>query len=250
MSQGMLEIEIRKHFLTNSGTYAFRRGSIHGFLDTLMLEYLKSNIDENATVLEVGGGSGFMLDLVGSAVETSELVNCELVTEAYMEQSNPGISLVKGNVISLPFRERSFDLVLAMNLLHHLVGGTVTLTRKNQVSAIGELTRLLKPGGTLLIFEQCYRLAAFNWLLFWITRILSSNGIEIGIVGIEKNVIVSFLTPSKISRMLDNEPSIARVFLIDVHDRPSPLKRVVKLLPAFLFSPPTNVIAMCRNVKT
>jgi SAM-dependent methyltransferase len=53
-----------------------------------------------------------------------------------------GASAVTGTIVDLPFADRSFDLICAMDIVEHV---------EDDVGALGELTRVLAPRGTLLI---------------------------------------------------------------------------------------------------
>jgi protein-L-isoaspartate O-methyltransferase len=48
-------------------------------------------------VLEVGGGSGYMLDLIASETGIKHLYNCEIVPEIYRNQVNKEITLIGGD---------------------------------------------------------------------------------------------------------------------------------------------------------
>lgn len=55
----------------------------------------------------------------------------------------------------LPLRDRSVDLIVCFYSIHHMVGDYVPETVANVNAAFSEFARVLKPGGTLLIFEVC-----------------------------------------------------------------------------------------------
>ena len=57
-----------------------------------------------------------------------------------------GIPVVRADAISLPFGEASLDLVVAFDILEHLV---------DDKSAAAEIFRVLRPGGTALIAVPC-----------------------------------------------------------------------------------------------
>jgi SAM-dependent methyltransferase len=58
----------------------------------------------------------------------------------------PGnVELVEGDAAKLPYEARSFDLVCTARTLHHVARPEV---------AIAELTRVLRPGGTMLVVDE------------------------------------------------------------------------------------------------
>ena len=54
----------------------------------------------------------------------------------------PELHLVKGSMENIPFRNSSFDIVTAIEVLEHT---------EDDASAIAEVERVLKPGGTLIL---------------------------------------------------------------------------------------------------
>jgi SAM-dependent methyltransferase len=60
--------------------------------------------------------------------------------------------LVRGSVEAIPFQSGTFDLVTSFDVLYHLAVG-------DDLAALAELKRVLRPGGLLLT-----RVAAYNWI--------------------------------------------------------------------------------------
>jgi SAM-dependent methyltransferase len=73
---------------------------------------------------------------------------------------------VIGDLANLPFREGTFDAVLASHVLYHLPEG-------EQASAVQELYRTLKSGGTCVII---YIWPTRAWFSFVAARFWHSNG--------------------------------------------------------------------------
>jgi SAM-dependent methyltransferase len=59
-------------------------------------------------------------------------------------QTRSGVECVRANLLALPYRSASFDLVLLMDVLAHFKEG-------EDLDALRESTRLLRPGGYLLL---------------------------------------------------------------------------------------------------
>ena len=72
------------------------------------------------------------------------------------------VTLERGDVLKIPFPDKSFDGVLMSMLIHHLVGGTVTESLGNARKAIDEAFRVLTFGGKLIIVESCIP----SWFFF------------------------------------------------------------------------------------
>jgi SAM-dependent methyltransferase len=103
-----------------------------------------------ARILDAGcgtGGNWAMLSRFGRVVGVDV---AELALEA---ASGRGIeTLARASVAHLPVADASFDLVTSFEVLYHRAVG-------DDVAALGELRRVLRPGGWLLL-----RLPAFEWL--------------------------------------------------------------------------------------
>jgi ubiquinone/menaquinone biosynthesis C-methylase UbiE len=101
-------------------------------------------------VLEVGAGTGFFLInlslagcLDGAALEATDISQGMLdVCRRNGAEHDLDITTTRGDAEALPFDDETFDLVIGHAFIHHLpVPGT----------AIAEMFRVLKPGGTLVI---------------------------------------------------------------------------------------------------
>lgn len=91
-------------------------------------------------VLELGCGNGKTLSaLVGRC----EAVGLDHSMNA-LSSCPSGPSLVRGDVLRLPFRDGSFDTVLMHHLLQHLMAD-------ERATAAAEAFRVLRPGGLLSI---------------------------------------------------------------------------------------------------
>jgi ubiquinone/menaquinone biosynthesis C-methylase UbiE len=100
-------------------------------------------------VLEIGGGTGANLRHYGPGVETLTVTEPEepmlkrLRKKASTEA--PHVVLVQAPAEELPFEDDSFDTAVSRLVLCGV---------DDQSRALGELRRVLKPGGTLLFIEH------------------------------------------------------------------------------------------------
>ncbi len=120
-------------------------------------------------VLEIGGGTGANLDLYGTEVGTLTLTEPEAPMARRMErrlgERAPRPRLLQVPAEELPFENDSFDAAVST-----LVLCTVT----DQGRALGELHRVLRPGGRLLFMEHVRSdepgLARWQDRLNWLQR--------------------------------------------------------------------------------
>jgi SAM-dependent methyltransferase len=105
-------------------------------------------------VLEVGCGGGDVLQMLATELPDAQITGLDLNELAVQTAaSRPGQSagLGQADLLRLPFRPRSFDLLLALDSLDQ-VGVPLG-------SALAEAWRVLLPGGQLLV-----RVSAYPWL--------------------------------------------------------------------------------------
>ena len=90
------------------------------------------DLEGGEAVLEVGCGNGAYLELIEGVGLDSSL---GMLHAARSRARGP---LVGGDAAALPFRDRSFQIVLAAHMLYHV---------EDRVSAVQEMRRVLAPGG-------------------------------------------------------------------------------------------------------
>jgi SAM-dependent methyltransferase len=94
-----------------------------------------------ARLLDAGCGTG------NNLVHLADLgrpIGVDLSEEALRFCQTRRVTVARGSVLSLPFREAAFDLVTSFDVLYHR-------WVENDGAAVRELTRVLRPGGLLLV---------------------------------------------------------------------------------------------------
>jgi SAM-dependent methyltransferase len=145
-AQGMKE-EMYSHINSVEQThwwYVARREIIFEWVLKTLAEY------EAPRILDIGCGTGFNLaylrskgyeNVFGLDFSNSALRYC---------QSRALTSLICGDGTYPPLCKESFEVIMALDLIEHL---------EDDIHALIELARILKPGGSLIIFTP-----AFNFL--------------------------------------------------------------------------------------
>ena len=104
-------------------------------------------------VLDAGCGVGYGSQRLARAGATVIAMDSDAESLRYGQSKFPGGCFLQGDCVALPFRESSFDLVVAFELIEHLTGWA---------DLIREAARVLAPEGLFLVStpnRACYRAA-------------------------------------------------------------------------------------------
>jgi ubiquinone/menaquinone biosynthesis C-methylase UbiE len=112
-----------------------------------------AELQPGESVLDVGGGTGSLAIVAKERVGAAGRVcgidpSTSLLASARRKAArrNLAIDLQRGVIERLPFPDQSFDAVLSTIMMHHLPDDI-----KRQ--GLGEIARVLKPGGRLLVAD-------------------------------------------------------------------------------------------------
>lgn len=95
-----------------------------------------------ARLLDAGGGTGRVSAHLRPFVGQIVIADYSL---GMLKQAKPGLNPLHTSVLALPFPSDSFNRILVTDALHHFPRGA---------HALGELARVLAPGGILVIEEM------------------------------------------------------------------------------------------------
>lgn len=142
-----MEISEYKIIFENEGSHFFYVGN-HALILGLVAKFLPNRRGKLA-ILDAGCGTG----LLGKKLERfGKVLGIDISPHALALAKKRGLAVRKASITDLPFQDNTFDLVLGIDVIYH----TGVLS---DVKAVGELARVLKPGGILIL-----RAAAYNWL--------------------------------------------------------------------------------------
>ena len=98
--------------------------------------------EKTGTVLDAGCGSGFMLSQLHSLYDRGEGIDMSPEAIAFGQQFTKA-KLAVGNAEKLSFGEGTFDAVISTDAIEHIV---------DDLTSLKEARRVLKPGGTLVVY--------------------------------------------------------------------------------------------------
>jgi len=95
-------------------------------------------------ILEIGSSDGHLLRELRQAFPGAVLVGSDVAPGALAQlaEEQPGTPLIQLDILNCPLPERSFDAVVALNVLEHI---------GDDRAALDQMARLLRVGGTLLL---------------------------------------------------------------------------------------------------
>lgn len=107
------------------------------------IHYMLKQLDPGArSLLDVGCGRGYWLDLLAERKPGLELTGLDFFDEVPLKKSR----YVRGNVETLPFPDKSFDIITCQHTIEHL---------KNLPKAIEEMKRVARK--QVIIATPCQR---------------------------------------------------------------------------------------------
>ena len=108
-----------------------------------LIEKIGAPIVKESVVLDVGVGTGRLLDLV----DAKEKYGLDISISYLKKVKKLGVEVICSKVEDMPFEDSSFDIVFATDILEHVL---------DLNKAIEHMTRVLKPNG-YLIFRVPYK---------------------------------------------------------------------------------------------
>jgi SAM-dependent methyltransferase len=116
----------------------------------------KINIDQCASILEIGCGTGAVLQEYTNSEQKKQVIGLDLDISSlkYCKRQSPEMELISGNVYSLPLRANSIDFAFC----HYLL-----LWLGKPENALSELLRVVKPGGWIVAMAEPDHAGRVDW---------------------------------------------------------------------------------------
>jgi ubiquinone/menaquinone biosynthesis C-methylase UbiE len=118
---------------------------LHNTRRDWIVSTIRRLVTHGGVAIEIGPGSGVYLPVLAEVCD--EVVGAD-IEDAYLsrlrplEQSVPGLRLVRDDITRSSFADNSFDVVLCTEVVEHI---------KDSRAALAEMRRILKPGGLLIL---------------------------------------------------------------------------------------------------
>jgi ubiquinone/menaquinone biosynthesis C-methylase UbiE len=204
------EVSKRKNssfFLDHIGSYSNDVGQLDTYAN--IRRSIEEAIRGTDLLLDIGNGGVFDYEttLAGRIVALDLFLDS--LPETYRCPRN--VLLRAGSALDIPEQDESFDTVLMVMLLHHLIGNTVRESIMNVRRAFVEAYRVLQPGGKLVIIESCIP----GWF-FGFERIVFSLAAPLINAALHHPATLQY-TPSLIQELLTDEtrqlPEVRKILL-------------------------------------
>lgn len=127
---------------------------------------------QTGRVLDVGCGTGVLLQKLARKFPQARLFGVDPARDMLAlarRRLSPETELAEGWAEALPFAEGAFDVVVSCSMFHY---------SRQPVSALVEMTRVLKPGGELLITDWCGDYLACRICDWWL-RLFSPAHVKV-----------------------------------------------------------------------
>ena len=195
---------VKRQFQEQIALYTHEKQATDSYLIPRILTWLKQKRLKRTVIIgEFGGGAGQLLNVIGKKYPKSKLVNAEIVPEYREWLVSKKIDFRVSSILKSEFPNRSFDIIIIRDVLHHLVANNLKETIRNQKRALQELKRLVRPGGAIFIEELTNGSGSISWFIYYFSRLNAHIGVRIPFLSLDPNVIIHFLKPEVLIEMCE-----------------------------------------------
>ena len=180
------------------------------------IDYLNKIATNEQNLIDIGCGDGATLHLIKTNTPLQSIVGLD-VSANYLSKANKlvGCDTIQGSIldkITIENNLEKFDYCTMGAVLHHLIGKNRKESFYNMKQCLENAIKLLKPGGSLIIFEPTFSPSIVMDIIFWIKKFtgkISSKRIKIlkhwANIG---QPVVSYYTPKQLIAYVEKIPGI------------------------------------------
>ena len=161
------------------------------------LQLIKSGND----VLDIGGASGILLSELLKRSPANFNAHLLEIDDFYKNRiKDARIHFIKGSILNTD-QTKHFDVVMARQVLHHLIGSNFRQTKANQIQALQNLWKLVKPEGYLIIEEEMNNNKLASKIIFYGSKIAKLSGMKIKSLELGR-LIVRFMAQEELLEII------------------------------------------------
>ncbi|MDH3426592.1 MAG: class I SAM-dependent methyltransferase [Acidimicrobiia bacterium] len=173
------------------------------------LSWLAELGGDTPSILEVGCGTGNVLEVIAAQIPGATLAGSDISEQALrIAQGRVEFEGFQASVLDADFVQSQsgrFDFVIVGAVLHHLVGRSRRSSRRTARQALENCTKLITPGGRLIVVEPTFSPSLLMWALFWLKRAVgsvTSGRVELGAWNNLGNPVVSYIGPGELEELV------------------------------------------------
>jgi ubiquinone/menaquinone biosynthesis C-methylase UbiE len=181
--------EIKEHFSRRAEQYVSRHSP----------DFHDNGLSRCGRVLEIGCGAKFSFKI------GFEKYGIDITPDllAGLKRREQDINLILADARYLPFVDKSFEVVGAVFVLHHLVGDTIIVSKNNICKSLNEMVRVSTKEGHILIIEHLCKNKLFSNLFFYVTWICARLDLDLNYLDIHDKVVTFYLDFRSFERIIE-----------------------------------------------
>lgn len=174
-----------------------------GPIESRSLNFVLQFIKPGDDVLDVGGASGIFLSELLKRSPVNFNAHLFEIDEFYKKRiKDSQIHFIKGSILNTD-QTKMFDIVLARQVLHHLIGSSFRQTKLNQIKALQNLWKLVKPEGYLIVEEVVNNNKLASKIIFHGSKIAKLSGLKVKSLELGR-VIVCFMAQDQLIEIIQS----------------------------------------------
>ena len=122
-------------------------------------------LEPGEKIIDVGGGTGLVAKVLRSKKQNDDIMVIDLSRSMLQKVKDSTLSVIQGDVTTIPLRDETFTLAILINTIHHI-------DETKQQVVMREVFRILKKQGRIFIIEISHPNTFFSNLFIKIEKIL------------------------------------------------------------------------------